>query len=188
LRVVPSGIASQKLRVATRGRSWRSHRLACDIPPKIAAVMSLAGAVTSVASQCATTSPVSVVELHGDHDTTITYDGSPFLNGAKAKTSPSAHDTVATWARNDACTGQLLSTGTALDIARDVAGSETAIDAYGGCPQGIDVQLWTIQGGGHSPDLMPDFGTRVVDWLYAHPKPWRGLCREEPACGRTPKY
>jgi len=149
--------------------AFMAHRVACDISPKIAAVMSLAGAVTSVASQCTTTSPVSVVELHGDHDTTITYDGSPIINGQK--TSPSAHDTVATWARNDACTGQLVSTGTTLDIARDVAGSETVVDAYAGCPPGIDVQLWTIQGGGHSPDLMPDFGTRLVDWLYAHPKP-----------------
>ena len=149
--------------------AFMTHRLACDISPKIAAIISLAGAVTSVQSQCATTSPVSVVEVHGDHDDVITYDGGPFVNGVQS--SPSAHDTVATWARNDACTGPLLSTGVALDLDRDIAGSETAIDAYGACPKGIEVQLWTLRGSGHSPNLTPDFGTRVIDWLYAHPKP-----------------
>jgi polyhydroxybutyrate depolymerase len=149
--------------------AFMAHRLACDISPKIAAVMSLAGAVTSVASLCATTSPVSVVELHGDHDDVITYDGGPFVNGAQ--TAPSAHDTVATWARNNRCAGQLVSTGATLDLDPDVAGSETAMDAYQGCPAGIDVQLWTMRGSGHSPNLTPGFGTRVIDWLYAHPKP-----------------
>jgi polyhydroxybutyrate depolymerase len=149
--------------------AFMAHRLACDISPKVAAVMSFAGAVTSVPSLCKTTSPVSVVELHGDHDTTITYDGGPFVGGVQS--GPSAHDTVATWARNDACAGPLASTGVTLDIDPDVAGSETAIDAYGGCPQGIDVQLWTMRGSGHSPNLTPGFNTRVVDWLYTHPKP-----------------
>jgi polyhydroxybutyrate depolymerase len=149
--------------------AFMAHRLACDVSPKLAAIMSFAGAVTSVASSCATTSPVSVVELHGDHDDVITYDGGPFVNGVQS--SPSAHDTVATWARNDACTGHLLSTGVALDLDPDVAGSETAIDAYEGCPRGIDVQLWTMRGSGHSPNLTPGFAARVIDWLYAHPKP-----------------
>ena len=146
-----------------------AHRVGCDISPKIDAVMSFAGAVTSVASLCATTSPVSVVELHGDRDDVITYDGGPFVNGVQS--APSAHDTVATWARNNACTGPLRSTGDTLDVDPDVAGSETAIEAYGGCPLGIDVELWTMHGSGHSPNLTPDFGTRVIDWLTAHPKP-----------------
>jgi len=146
-----------------------AHRLACDISPRIAAIVSLAGAVTSVPSLCTTTSPVSVVEIHGDHDDVITYDGGPFVNGVQS--APSAHDTVATWARNDVCTGQLISSGVTLDLDPDMPGSETAIDAYDGCPKGIDVQLWTMRGSGHSPNLAPDFGTRVVDWLYAHPKP-----------------
>jgi polyhydroxybutyrate depolymerase len=58
-----------------------------------------------------------------------------------------------------------------LDVDRDVAGNETAIDAYDGCPKGIDVQLWTMRGSGHSPTVSAEFGTRVIDWLYAHPKP-----------------
>ncbi|MFL5387737.1 MAG: alpha/beta hydrolase family esterase [Myxococcales bacterium] len=146
-----------------------AHRVACDISPKVAAVMSFAGAVTSAASLCTTTSRVSVVELHGDRDDVITYDGGPFIGGVQS--GPSAHDTVATWARNNACAGRLRSTGATLDIDPAVAGSETGIEAYDGCPTGIDVQLWTMHGSGHSPNLTPDFGTRVIDWLYAHPKP-----------------
>ena len=149
--------------------AFMANRLACDISPKVAAIISVAGAVTSVASQCATTSPVSVVALHGDHDDVITYDGGPFVNGVQS--APSAHDTVATWARNNACTGHLVPTGTTLDVDHDVAGNETVIDAYDGCPTGIDVQLWTMRGSGHSPTIGAEFGTRVIDWLYAHPKP-----------------
>jgi polyhydroxybutyrate depolymerase len=149
--------------------AFMAHRVACDISPKIAAIMSFAGAVTSVASLCKTTSPVSVVELHGDRDDVITYDGGPFVNGVQS--APSAHDTVATWARNNACAGPLHSTGAAFDVDSGVPGSETAIEAYDGCPNGIDVQLWTMHGSGHSPNLTADFGTRVIDWLYALPKP-----------------
>jgi len=52
--------------------AFMAHRLACDLSPKVAAIASLAGAVTVVPSLCAPSVAVSVVEIHGDADQVIT--------------------------------------------------------------------------------------------------------------------
>jgi polyhydroxybutyrate depolymerase len=148
--------------------AFMAHRLACDDSPEIAAIMSLSGAATRDPEQCPTTSPVSAVEIHGDHDDVIDYYGGPMIGGAQS--GPSARDTVRLWAGNDHCTG-LLTDVERLDLTPDLAGSETKRQAYTGCPAGVDVELWTVVGGGHWQTLQPDFGGRLVDWLYAHPKP-----------------
>ena len=49
---------------------------------------------------------VSVVEIHGTSDDVLGYDGD-VQNTPPDPTVPSAHDTVAVWARNDACTGAI---------------------------------------------------------------------------------
>jgi hypothetical protein len=50
-----------------------------------------------------------------------------------------------------------------------LAGTETTVAAYQGCPEGIDVQLDTITGGTHVPTLIQaQVGTHILDWLLAH--------------------
>jgi polyhydroxybutyrate depolymerase len=139
-----------------------AHRLACDLAPRIAAIVSLAGQVPLVTSQCNPTDLVSVVEVHGDRDEVIAYDGS---NG------PSAHDTVSSWADRNGCTGKLAATGAMLDVDADLPGAETRVETYAGCPAGASVELWTIHGGPHHPNLVqPGWGEMVIGWLLAHPK------------------
>ena len=151
--------------------AFMAHRLACDLSPQIAAIVSVAGAVTQVPALCVTTSPVSVLEVHGDDDQVITYDGSPFVGDPPRKSSPSAHDTIATWARNDHCTGAVAPTSQTLDLDSKLPGAETSVEAYAGCPASVSVELWTIHGGQHQPDLQPDFGATIYGFLAAHPKP-----------------
>ena len=43
--------------------------------------------------------------------------------------------------------------------------------AFGGCPDGVDVELWTVQGGDHTLDITPGFVPAAVDFLLAHAKP-----------------
>ena len=61
----------------------------------------------------------------------------------------------------------LTATGQMLDLDADIAGSETRVEAYPGCP----VELWTIQGGPHQPALTADWAELVWAFFAAHPKP-----------------
>ncbi len=146
---------------------FMSHRLACDRASTVAAIVSLAGAVWNDPSKCAPTEAVSIAEVHGDADQTISYTGGTLPTG----TYPGAATTVATWAAKDACTGAIAATGKTLTLDTTLPPNQTVVSAYAGCPAGVDVQLWTVQGGGHIPTLpTPGWGDAVWAFLSAHPK------------------
>ncbi len=142
--------------------AFMSHRMACDAAPRIAGIVALAGDVWKDPSKCNPTAPVAVLQVHGDADNLVPYDG----GGAM----PSAKQSVATWAAKNGCTGDLTDTGMTLDLDVLVAGAETAIARYA-CNAGA-AELWTMHGVGHVPQFaMPDWGNDVFDWLMQHPKP-----------------
>jgi polyhydroxybutyrate depolymerase len=147
---------------------FMSHRLACDRADRVAAIVSLAGATWLDESKCAPSEPVSVLQIHGTEDQTIDYDdgGALFFRGY-----PGAETTVSSWARKDACTGGLVPVDETLDLEVSLEGAESTVTRTSGCPDGVDVELWTIVGGAHIPGLSPTFTPMVVDWLFAHPKP-----------------
>ncbi len=146
---------------------FMAHRLACDVAPRVAGIISLAGAVWEDASKCKPANTVSVLDVHGTTDETISYDGGMSQTGQY----PSEQQTIATWTQKNGCTGSLASTGQTLDIDTVLAGSETVVSSVAGCPTGIDVQLWSIQGGKHVPSMTPSWGTLVWGFFSAHPKP-----------------
>ena len=147
---------------------FMGHRLACDRASRVAAVVSLAGAQWYDLTECSPSGRVSVAEVHGDVDHTIWYDGG-FTQGGEY---PSAPVTATDWGTKNGCTGALTDTGQTYDLVSDLPGSETHVAAYQGCPSGIDVQLWTVQGGVHIPSLNhPTWGDTVWTFLSAHPKP-----------------
>jgi polyhydroxybutyrate depolymerase len=80
-------------------------------------------------------------------------------------------ETVALWSGYDSCTGVLMTDSARLDIDENVAGIDTSVARYEGCPPGVDAELWTIDGGSHVPDLQPDFHSIVWAWLADHPRP-----------------
>lgn len=147
---------------------FMSHRLACDRSSTVAAIFSLAGAQWYDLGKCTPSERVSVVEIHGDADDTIVYDGGTTQGGQY----PAAPTTVTDWGTRNGCTGALTDTGQTLDVVATIGGSETHVAAFQGCPAGVDVQLWTMQGAGHIPIFnQPDWGERVWGFLSAHPKP-----------------
>jgi polyhydroxybutyrate depolymerase len=146
---------------------FMGHRLACDRTSTVAAIFSLAGAQWDDPTKCAPSGTVSVAEVHGNADMTIDYDGGSTPEG----TYPSAPTTVADWSQKNGCTGALAATGQTYDVDSTLPGNETQVEGYAGCPAGIDVQLWTIQGGAHIPTLAPGWGEIVWGFLSAHPKP-----------------
>jgi polyhydroxybutyrate depolymerase len=147
---------------------FMSYRMACEDADEIAGIVSLAGATWMDPSRCRPSSPVTVLELHGDMDTVIKYDGGQFAQSLAPY--PSAHATVAQWAKLDGCTGMLTTSGAPTDVDNGIPGAETRVESYGGCPHSA-VALWTMQGGGHFPDLQPTWGGQVYQFLMDNPKP-----------------
>jgi poly(3-hydroxybutyrate) depolymerase len=134
----------------------------------VAAIFSLAGAQWYDLGKCEPTGTVSVAEVHGNADQTIAYDGGATQEG----TYPSAPTTITDWGTRNGCTGAPMANGQTYDIDSQLPGNETSVQAYQGCPTGIDVQLWTMQGGMHIPTLnQPQWGEYVWGFLSAHPKP-----------------
>lgn len=153
------------------GGAFMAHRLACELSDRIAAIVSISGATWNDETKCKPTSPVSVVELHGDEDDVVPYaggDAPQSENGAKV---PSARTTVERWAKHNGCTGSLKERGAPLDLETAVAGAETKIETYDGCPSGGAAELWTARGGPHASEFTAAFAPALFDFFEQHAKP-----------------
>lgn len=171
--------------------AFMALRLACELAPRIAAVVAHAGSTWVDPTRCKPAAPVSVLAIHGDADTIVRYEGgtlddamldrfaklvqirlpTPLVPGPRPY--PSAHETIARWAAIDACTGPLHEIGR-IDLDTSLPGDETSEQAYSGC-RGTAVELWTMHGAGHMPALArapapPAFAEAIWTFLEHHPR------------------
>lgn len=110
---------------------FMSHRLACELSDRIAAIAPVAGVV---GVSCAPSRPVAVMHIHGDADPLIPYGGGG-VNG-----NESVATTIERWTTINGCTGaptQTYQQGDATCVTRS------------GCTADAEVTLCTIAGGGH---------------------------------------
>lgn len=146
--------------------AFMANRLACERSQRIAAIVSLAGAVD--AEMCQPTQPVSVLTVHGSEDQLVPYAGSTVgVLGPLA----SADASLAIWAKADGCKGA-RTPGRSLHLTCVSPTAETVVSSYSGCPPGIAVEHWKLDGVGHVPNFaLPAWPDAVLDFLWAHPKP-----------------
>jgi polyhydroxybutyrate depolymerase len=125
--------------------------VACRLPDRVAAVAAVAGLL--LPADCDPARPVPVLAIHGTDDRFVSFAGAP--NPALADLtwndqSRAAFDglafaevttTAARWAELDGC-------GPEPARAEVAAGVERI--EYGGCAAGSTVQLYVIDGGGHT--------------------------------------
>ena len=149
---------------------FMAYRMACDHADLIAGIVSLAGAMHLAPADCNPSEPVSVLQIHGDADTTILYDGGAVCPQAQCG-YPGAEVSIGQWAGSNGCGETRTTTALRVDLDSDVAGEETRIEQQDGCPAGGNVELWVIEGGGHIPVLRPNFADVNWDWFAANPKP-----------------
>ncbi len=138
--------------------AYLAHRVACDHADQVTAIAALAGTLPADVARCAPSRAVTVLHIHGDADDVVGYGGGQ--GGA------SAPDTAAAWAGFDGCAAT-PGRAPALDLERLLPGAETEVLRYGDCRDGAAVELWTIVGGGHVPELSDDFTPAVLDRLLA---------------------
>jgi polyhydroxybutyrate depolymerase len=135
---------------------YMAYRMACERSDVIAAIGSLAGNAATTASACNPTKPVSVLQMHGTVDDTVPY-----------ATSPGAVYDVNQWAQHDGC-GTTRTPTVTLDLDSTVAGTETHGETTAGCPAGVAVDLWTMEGSGHIPIFNSTAIDDIFGWLAAH--------------------
>ena len=158
-------------RVFAMGHSngaFMAYRMACDHADVFSAAVSLAGATLETADECQAAGPIAVLEIHGDHDDVVLYGGGTLGTG---NAYPSVVDTASLWLDANGCEPDMLDAAEPLDLDRVLPGPETVVQASTGCDQGGHVEVWTIVGGGHIPDLSPSFPEEVIGFLLAHPRP-----------------
>jgi polyhydroxybutyrate depolymerase len=130
---------------------FMSYRLACERADLFAAIVALAGNAAAV--PCQPERPVSILHVHGTADDVVPY----------ADAAPS----VTQWAGLDGCRGA-RTRGAELDLEAALAGAETRTEVTGGCPPGVAVDLWTLEGGGHVPTFGAAFSQAAWQWLVDH--------------------
>lgn len=146
---------------------FMSYRMACEHADLITAIVSLAGSTHLRIDDCGASEGVSVLQIHGDQDTTIPFNG--YSMGSTGY--PSAPDTVERWAERAGCNVTLPTEAPAIDFDVGIAGNETDVTEYTTqCTQDLDASLWRIRGGTHIPALSADFPDLVLDWMLRHRK------------------
>jgi polyhydroxybutyrate depolymerase len=125
---------------------FMAHRLACEVEG-IAGIASVAGAGQGAGESCSPRGPVAVLQVHGDADDVIPYQGGHPLKQVALPRHPSAPDTVAAWASRNGCTAKAPATTGTLDFEEKLPGEETQMGLYTGCKR--PVALWTVRGGSH---------------------------------------
>jgi polyhydroxybutyrate depolymerase len=148
--------------------AFMAQRFGCARADVVTGVVSLAGLVSTAPGKCEPTRPLAYLGVHGDADSVISYDGSPFIGDPPRQSSPSAHDSANLWATHDGCAGPVAATGQTLDLVPDLPGAETLVERAPGCPAGSASELWTIHGADHGPEVSADFSAQVLAWLAAH--------------------
>lgn len=141
---------------------FMAYRLACSSPDLVAGIASLAGA--EVEPPCTPARPVSVLQIHGTADTTVTLDGGSIQGLAYGP----ARATVERWAAAAGCDTSAPDALAPIDLVTSVDGAETTVTSFRAGCEGATAELWTMEGGDHIPALAPGLTTRIVDWLRAH--------------------
>lgn len=142
---------------------FMAYRMACEHAGLVASVASISGATSADPGDCDPAEPVSVLQVHGDADQVIRYEG-----GAFPGPYPGAVETVTTWAGYGGC-GTSPTAGDPVDLVDATAGAESPVTTFADCPEGVSVELWTIPGAGHLPTPSDGFPSAIVDWLLDHP-------------------
>jgi polyhydroxybutyrate depolymerase len=166
LDAVESAYSVDTARVYLVGYSnggFMAYRMACEHSTRIAAIVSVAGAVANDTSVCKPQQPVSVLEVHGTADLSIKFGGGVY----DGHQYPSVDKTLATWRHINGCSVQADSSVPPLDLEPRLPGAETGVTIYSaGCRSGKRVELWYMKGGGHTPTLSENFAPAVIDFLY----------------------
>lgn len=126
---------------------FMAHRLACEKPELVRAVISVAGSGPTDRSACKKPVSLRVLQIQGDADPIVTYAGGHLFKDERLPEHLSARKTVQDWAASLGCRPQPVALEP-VDFEANLPGLETRRERYEGCKLG-GVELWTVAGGAH---------------------------------------
>jgi polyhydroxybutyrate depolymerase len=148
--------------------AWKAAATACSFDGRFASL----GLVTVEVfpGDC---DPISVVAFHGRADFTVPYGegGTVDPSGSPNEGVTGTLANIASWAENAGCDAE---------PAVERIGDDVEDRRYEGCDLGLDVELYTIDEGGHTwPGSAIEIGATtqtidatdlILDWFEAHPR------------------
>lgn len=120
--------------------AFMAHRLACEMSDVLAAVVSMSGVGFDDPDRCAAEHPVALLQIHGDADRIVSYEGGQVLGRGDLPPHPSTEETAARWAKRNGCAGHREETFA-------FSGRDTSRRVYLDCQ--APVERWRVKGGGH---------------------------------------
>lgn len=127
-----------------------AFRLACDLPDRFAGIAAVtANLPVDAVETCQPFTEIPVMILNGTADPLVPYDGGPIQIGrARRGDVLSTAETVAFWLDVNTCASEPVSTRV---IDRDETdGVRARHEVYGGCSGRGAVELYALEGGGHT--------------------------------------
>jgi polyhydroxybutyrate depolymerase len=141
-----------------------SHRLACEMSEKIAAIAAVSGSMSQrIFPTCKPSKPISVLAIYNDEDRLVPFEGGnvtgPF-GGRKLGKVLSASHTMAFWSKHNRCDA-LPQVAQEPDVDK-TDGMRVRKETYANCEYGAEVTLYVIEGGGHT---WPGGDQYLGEWL-----------------------
>ena len=143
--------------------AFMSYKFACTYPDTVAAVVGVAGAMDLEGNDCAISTPVSVLEIHGTADAVIGFTG----GGIAGISYTSVAQTLDIWRNLDKCVGAPIAKED-IDIDEGIDGAETKV--FESTCTNSTVTSWQIVDGVHGPSFSATFPKAIIEWLLANPK------------------
>lgn len=124
-----------------------TQRLGCELAGTVAAIAPVASVLPrKLAARCEPARPIPVLMIAGTADPLVPYTGGTVKGRAGGSTVLSAKASAKRWRALDRCGPP--TTGALPDAARD--GTTVSVLAAARCRGGSAVQLYTVNGGGHT--------------------------------------
>lgn len=161
---------------------FMSYDLACSLSSRIAAIASVTGSMTpGHKNSCVPLRPVPVMQIHGTADATVPYNGSA--------TMVHIDSLVKFWVQYNNCLPAPAIT--ALPDVNATDGCTAERHLFSGGAMGSTVELYKVNGGGHSWPGAPvninvtnmDFSASREIWRFFRKYKLSGLTGEEPGPG-----
>ena len=102
---------------------------------------------------------MTILQIHGTQNTVVAYGGGGSF--------VSASQDIEIWQAYHQCGSSIEDPQKTLDLDLSVKDLDSTMTKSTDCPEGINVELWTIHGGSHSPLA----STRDEQSQLAHPAP-----------------
>ena len=135
-------VAVDRARIYATGISnggMMAYEVACALADRIAGIAVVAGEMTAL-DRCLPSRPVPVLIVHGSADRNLPIDGGVGAKAFAVHEVRSLASAIDFWRRHDGCS----------ETARSEVVGAVRRTSYSACSDGSEVEVVTIEGGGHS--------------------------------------